>query len=88
MDLGLEGRSALVLGGTRGLGWACAQALAQAGVQVVVNGRDAAHGEQAARQLPGGRYVAGDIGDTDVYGAQQHAPLLDVEIPIDRPSPA
>jgi hypothetical protein len=27
---------------------------------------------------------AGDIGDTDVYGAQQHAPLLDVEIPISR----
>ena len=25
---------------------------------------------------------AGDIGDTDVYGAQQHGPLLDVEIPI------
>lgn len=25
---------------------------------------------------------AGDIGDTDVYGAQQHAPLLDIEIPI------
>jgi hypothetical protein len=23
---------------------------------------------------------AGDFGDTDVYGAQQHAPLLDVEI--------
>lgn len=28
------------------------------------------------------RISAGDIGDTDVYGAQQHAPLLDVEIPI------
>jgi hypothetical protein len=26
--------------------------------------------------------TAGDIGDTDVYGAQQHAPLLEVEIPI------
>ena len=26
--------------------------------------------------------TAGDIGDTDVYGAQQHAPLLDVEVPI------
>jgi 3-oxoacyl-[acyl-carrier protein] reductase len=63
MDLGLEGRTALVLGGTRGLGWACARALAQAGVRVVINGRDAVHGEQAARQLPGGRYVAGDIGD-------------------------
>ncbi|MFC7551593.1 DUF4387 family protein [Pseudoroseomonas wenyumeiae] len=25
---------------------------------------------------------AGDIGDTDVYGAQQHAPLLEVEIPL------
>jgi Domain of unknown function (DUF4387) len=24
---------------------------------------------------------SGDVGDTDVYGAQQHAPLLDVEIP-------
>jgi Domain of unknown function (DUF4387) len=28
------------------------------------------------------RIPAGDIGDTDVYGAQQHAPLLEVEIPI------
>jgi hypothetical protein len=25
---------------------------------------------------------AGDIGDTDVYGAPQHAPLLDVEVPL------
>ena len=25
---------------------------------------------------------AGDIGDTDVYGAQQHGPLLEVEIPL------
>jgi hypothetical protein len=25
---------------------------------------------------------AGDVGDTDVYGCQQHAPLLEVEIPI------
>ena len=25
---------------------------------------------------------AGDIGDTDVYGAQQHAPLLEVDIPL------
>lgn len=27
---------------------------------------------------------AGDFGDTDVYGAQQHAPLLDVEVPFQR----
>jgi Domain of unknown function (DUF4387) len=25
---------------------------------------------------------AGGLGDTDVYGCQQHAPLLDVDIPI------
>jgi hypothetical protein len=28
------------------------------------------------------RVSSGDVGDTDVYGAQQHAPLLDVEVPI------
>ncbi len=26
------------------------------------------------------RTISGNIGDTDIYGAQQHAPLLDVEI--------
>jgi hypothetical protein len=26
--------------------------------------------------------VSGSIGDTDIYGAQQHAPLLNIEIPI------
>jgi hypothetical protein len=25
---------------------------------------------------------SGTVGDTDVFGAQQHAPLLDVEIPL------
>jgi hypothetical protein len=25
---------------------------------------------------------AGDFGDTDVYGCQQHAPLLDVDLPV------
>ncbi|MCJ8140955.1 DUF4387 domain-containing protein [Falsirhodobacter halotolerans] len=29
------------------------------------------------------RIPAGDFGDTDVYGAQQHAPLLDIDIPLD-----
>ena len=28
------------------------------------------------------RIASGAIGDTDVYGAQQHAPLLDVDIPV------
>ncbi len=25
---------------------------------------------------------SGTVGDTDVYGAQQHAPLLDIEVPV------
>jgi hypothetical protein len=28
------------------------------------------------------RIASGAVGDTDVYGAQQHAPLLDIEIPL------
>ncbi len=28
---------------------------------------------------------SGDIGDTDVYGSQQHAPLLDIQIDVDVP---
>lgn len=26
---------------------------------------------------------SGSIGDTDVYGAQQHAPLIDIQIPVE-----
>lgn len=32
------------------------------------------------------RASAGDVDDTDVYGAQQHAPLLTVEVPIEQVS--
>lgn len=62
MDLGIEGEIALVLGGTRGLAWGCAQALSTAGVRIILNGRDRQRGEQAASQLPGSVFVQGDIG--------------------------
>jgi 3-oxoacyl-[acyl-carrier protein] reductase len=39
MDLGLQGRLAIVCGSSRGLGRACAEALAREGVNVVVTGR-------------------------------------------------
>ena len=41
MDLGLAGRKAIVCASSRGLGKACARALAAEGVEVVINGRDA-----------------------------------------------
>ena len=40
MDLGITGRKAIVCASSRGLGKGCAMALAQAGCDVVVNGRD------------------------------------------------
>ena len=40
MDLGIKGRKAIVCASSRGLGRGCATALAEAGVDVVINGRD------------------------------------------------
>ena len=42
MDLGIAGRKAIVCASSRGLGKGCARALAEAGCDVVINGRDAA----------------------------------------------
>ena len=42
MNLGIEGRTAIVCASSQGLGLACAQALAQEGVHVLINGRDQA----------------------------------------------
>jgi 3-oxoacyl-[acyl-carrier protein] reductase len=39
VDLGIAGRKAIICGSSRGLGRACAEALAAEGVEVVVNGR-------------------------------------------------
>ena len=40
MDLGLEGKKAIVCASSRGLGKACAISLAREGVHVVINGRN------------------------------------------------
>ncbi|MGE0315318.1 MAG: SDR family oxidoreductase [Lautropia sp.] len=62
MHLDLAGRTALVLGGTRGLGLACATALAAEGVRVLLNGRDRAHGSAVASRLENAAFVPGDVG--------------------------
>jgi 3-oxoacyl-[acyl-carrier protein] reductase len=51
LDLGIAGRLALVCGSSAGLGRACATALANAGVRVWVNGRDADRLHDAAREI-------------------------------------
>ena len=40
MDLGIEGKQAIVCASSRGLGRACAISLARNGVSVVINGRE------------------------------------------------
>ncbi|MEW9808056.1 SDR family oxidoreductase [Mesorhizobium sp. ZMM04-5] len=40
MDLGIRGKTAIVCASSRGLGRGCAEALAEAGCDLVVNGRD------------------------------------------------
>ena len=51
MDLGLQGRTAIVCAASKGLGKASAMALAQAGVQVVITGRREEPLELAAAEI-------------------------------------
>lgn len=51
MNLGIAGRKAIVCASSRGLGKACARALAEAGCEVVINGRDARRLETTTAEL-------------------------------------
>ena len=42
MDLGIKGRTAIICASSKGLGRGCAEALAQEGCNIIVNGRDEA----------------------------------------------
>jgi 3-oxoacyl-[acyl-carrier protein] reductase len=70
MDLGIAGRKAIVCASSRGLGRACAEALARAGCEVVINGRRGDVVEAAAaelRQATGVKItgIAADVGTPD-----------------------
>ena len=73
MDLGLTGKRAIVCASSRGLGSACAMALAKEGAAVVINGRDQTGVEAALRELRAigdqADAVVGDIGDAIVQAA-------------------
>ena len=51
MDLGIQGRKALICASSQGLGFACALALAQEGCNVVINGRQGERLQAAAAEL-------------------------------------
>lgn len=59
----LDGRVALVAGGSRGLGLGCSQALAEAGATVLIVARDAEVAREAAAGIAGGVAHAADVTD-------------------------
>src|SRR5688572_400442 len=64
MDLGLEGKVALVTGGSKGIGFAIAAGLAAEGARVAVASRDPERVRQAAEQI-GGHGIVFDSADLD-----------------------
>ncbi len=85
MDLGIRGKRGLVCAASKGLGRGCAEALAEAGVDLVINARGADALEQSARDIAA-RYgvsvtpVAADIttedGRAQVLAAVGQADIL------------
>ncbi|WP_416877522.1 SDR family oxidoreductase [Litorimonas sp.] len=51
MDLGIKGKHAIVMASSKGLGFACANALAREGVNIVLNGRRSEPVQNAAKSL-------------------------------------
>jgi NAD(P)-dependent dehydrogenase (short-subunit alcohol dehydrogenase family) len=80
----LQGKRALVTGGTTGLGLAIAGRFLDEGARVVITGRDRGLGERAALALaPEGRFCAADAADpsavaSSVTAAVDHLGGLDV----------
>ncbi len=81
MDLGIKGKTALVCASSKGLGRGCAEALAQAGVALVLNARGAEALEETAAAIRAAHGVAvttvpGDITDAGVQAAAlAHGPF-------------
>jgi 3-oxoacyl-[acyl-carrier protein] reductase len=76
MDLGIRGRTAIVCASSQGLGRACAVALAEAGVSLVINGRNAALLQQTAEDIRRAAGVTVTPVAADVSTAQGQQALL------------
>lgn len=70
MDLGLQGRVALVAGGSSGLGLAVAQELAAEGARVSIGARGADRLDAALATLPGSGHIAQPVDVTDPGAVQ------------------
>lgn len=76
MDFELKGRTAIVCASSRGLGRACAEALAAEGVDLVLNARSAGALEQTAAELGAKYKVKVTAVAADIAEAQGRAAVL------------
>ncbi len=86
MDLGIKGKTALVLAGSRGLGQAMAVALAREGVQVAVTGRNTEALQQTVNMIEGvgGKALALSWDLADLAAIDAHVKAVEAKLgPID-----
>jgi 3-oxoacyl-[acyl-carrier protein] reductase len=76
MDLGIRGRQAIVCASSQGLGKGCAMALAEAGVSLVINGRNRELLNATAEEIRGKWGVSVTAIAADVSTPQGQAELL------------
>ncbi|MGK2865832.1 MAG: SDR family NAD(P)-dependent oxidoreductase [Mycobacterium sp.] len=70
MNKELTGQTALVTGGTAGIGLACARLLVEAGASVLITGRNRERGASAAAEIGGDiRFIQADMSDLDSVAA-------------------
>jgi 3-oxoacyl-[acyl-carrier protein] reductase len=84
VNLGIDGKVALVTGASKGLGLGVARALAQEGARVAVSARSRARVDRAASALGGRGYVhdAGDVDGVDKLVSAVQADLGPIDILI------
>lgn len=83
MDLGISGKTAIVCASSRGLGRGCAQALAEAGCHVIINGRDADVLARTAREIADSSAAKITPVAADVATADGQKALLDAAGNVD-----
>jgi NAD(P)-dependent dehydrogenase (short-subunit alcohol dehydrogenase family) len=69
MDLNLSGSLALITGGSKGIGLACARVLHEEGARIALCSRSREHLDRALAQLPGALGFAADLTDPDAAHA-------------------
>jgi NAD(P)-dependent dehydrogenase (short-subunit alcohol dehydrogenase family) len=65
MDLGLQGKTALVTGGSKGIGLACAKLLASEGARIAICSRSRANVDAALAELPSAFGITADLRSAD-----------------------